>query len=243
MTVNSTYFRRLDCRCKLIAFFTTCMISLKIDLPGLLIFIGIHLLILQKLGMSFRWIVKEMKIFLVLVGMIFISRSIALPGQTIIDIGFISVTYEGIIDGFTICLRLILIFMTSVIFMSVTRFTEVKDSVEWFLKPIPFIPEKKVSVMISLLLRFFPLILRTVQETADAQKARGIENKSTTYRLIKLAISVLRKTFQTAENLACAMEARCYSEIRSEPVFTFGYAEYKFILILFTISTILIWIC
>jgi energy-coupling factor transporter transmembrane protein EcfT len=87
--------------------------------------------------------------------------------------------------------------------------------------------------MIGLLIRFFPLILRIVRETEDAQKSRGIDHrKNPVYRFSKLSISVLRKTFEYAEKLAEAMDARCYSETRTNPSFSFGQAEYRFIFVL-----------
>ena len=72
--------------------------------------------------------------------------------------------------------------------------------------------------MMSLILRFVPVIFDQAKETNDAQRARGVENrKNPIYRMRKLAIPLIRSTFERADKLAVAMEARCYSENRTDP--------------------------
>ena len=72
--------------------------------------------------------------------------------------------------------------------------------------------------MIGLIIRFLPYILDQAKATADAQRARGVENrKNPIYRLIKFVVPLVRRTFENADNLAVAMEARCYSENRTDP--------------------------
>ena len=70
-------------------------------------------------------------------------------------------------------------------------------------------------------MRFIPVILHQVRETVEAQKARCVEKrKNPMDRLKKIGLPLLRRTFQTADDLAVAMEARCYSENRTDPEFT-----------------------
>jgi len=63
-----------------------------------------------------------------------------------------------------------------------------------------------------------PVILNQANETAEAQRARCVENrKNPVYRLIRLGIPLIRRTFERADRLAVAMEARCYTENRTDP--------------------------
>ena len=63
-----------------------------------------------------------------------------------------------------------------------------------------------------------PILVAVARETASAQRARGIENrKNPVYRLTRLAVPLMRKTFLRADRLALAMTARCYSEDRTDP--------------------------
>ena len=97
--------------------------------------------------------------------------------------------------------------------------------------------------MISLLVRFMPLILNQVRDTADAQRSRGIENrKNPVYRMSKLSISVIRRIFENADNLAAAMEARCYSGKSTGYAFCAGRRDWltlALVLVLCLISAVL----
>jgi energy-coupling factor transporter transmembrane protein EcfT len=60
-----------------------------------------------------------------------------------------------------------------------------------------FIPGKRIATMMSLTTRFVPVILNQANETAEAQRARGVENrKNPVYRLIRLGIPLIRRTFE-----------------------------------------------
>jgi energy-coupling factor transporter transmembrane protein EcfT len=73
--------------------------------------------------------------------------------------------------------------------------------------------------MLGLVLRFIPLVFLQAGATLDAQRARGIESRrNPLYRLTRFAIPFLRRLFLAADRLTDAMAARCYTEIRSEPV-------------------------
>ncbi|OEU72588.1 MAG: hypothetical protein BA864_00865 [Desulfuromonadales bacterium C00003093] len=110
---------------------------------------------------------------------------------------------------------MLLIVLAGLLFVSTTRPSEIRAAVEWFLSPFPFIPGKRVATMMSLIIRFIPVILEQAKETSDAQRARGVENrKNPVYRLMKLAVPLVRRTFESADKLAVAMEARCYTEKR-----------------------------
>jgi len=71
------------------------------------------------------------------------------------------------------------------------------------------------------------VIFQQAKETLDAQRARGVENrKNPVYRLVKLGIPVLRRTFERADKLASAMEARCYSENRTDSLLSSGVRDW-----------------
>ena len=98
---------------------------------------------------------------------------------------------------------------------------------QWYLKPVPLIPEKKVAVMMGLILRFVPVILDQARETANAQKARAVENrKNPVFRLIKFGLPLIRRTFERADDLILAMEARAYTEHRTDPQLVAGKRDW-----------------
>jgi energy-coupling factor transporter transmembrane protein EcfT len=83
-----------------------------------------------------------------------------------------------------------------------------------------------MAVMLSLLIRFVPVVIQQVRQTALAQRARAVEcRKNPFYRAVKLVSPAMRRVFLTAENLTVAMEARCFSENRTDPKLAFGRAD------------------
>ncbi|OQX05444.1 MAG: hypothetical protein BWK80_52175 [Desulfobacteraceae bacterium IS3] len=178
---------------------------------------------------------------------VFIARALSTPGKILTEIRIfvtLTVTEQGVYDGTLVCWRLLLIVVLGLLFTSTTRTSEVKAAVEWLFSPFPFIPGKRLGTMIGLLMRFIPMILNQVKETADAQRARGVENrKNPLYRLVKFVIPLMRRTFEDADKLILAMEARCYSENRTGPELSFGkkdgqavFAVVLFIILLLTIG-------
>jgi len=72
--------------------------------------------------------------------------------------------------------------------------------------------------MMGLILRFVPVIFDQAAETVEAQKARCVQNrKNPVYRLIKLGFPLMRRTFERADDLVAAMEARGFTENRTDP--------------------------
>ena len=209
---------RLDVRFKLVFLIVISLASLKASVLSLSLLTLVLIAVLIHAGFSITSVIRALRYVFLLLIFIFVARALSTPGDSVIDFKFISVSREGIYDGAVVCWRFFIVVMIGLSFVSTTRPSEIKAAAEWFLNPIPFIPEKRVATMMSLIMRFIPVILDQARETADAQRARGVENrKNPVYRLKKLGIPLMRRIFETAEKIAIAMEARCYSENRSDP--------------------------
>jgi len=162
--------------------------------------------------------VKQLRYFFVLLLFVFMARVLSTGGESLIEVRFISVSKQGLIAGLLVCWRLAFIVLLGFTLISTTRPAEIKAAVQWYLKPVPFIPEKKVAMMMGLILRFVPVIFDQAAETADAQKARCVQNrKNPVYRLIKLGFPLMRRTFERADDLVAAIEARGFTENRTDP--------------------------
>ena len=215
---GSSVLHGLDVRFKLLFLVLISVTSLKTypaELFVLTLMLGAALLHAQG---SLTSILKAFRYFFVLLAFIFFARALSSPGSAVLEFKAVSITREGIYDGAIICWRLVIVVLTGLAFVSTTRPSEIKAAVEWLLNPFPFIPSKRIATMMSLVVRFIPVIFDQARETADAQRARGVENrKNPVYRLKKLGIPLMRRTFERADKLAVAMEARCYSENRTDP--------------------------
>ena len=181
-------------------------------------------------------LLRELKPFFLLLFLVFVSRSITTEGEKVMDLFGIGATRQGIFEGAIISWKFFLVMMLGILFSKSTKPSHVKGAVQWFLKPIPLVPEKRVAVMISLFLRFMPMILNQAFEVSQAQKARCSSlEKNPVKGMLNLAGPLLKKTFQSAEKLTLAMEARCYSDERTDPVFIHSGHEIKSALLSFII--------
>lgn len=218
---GDSLLHNLDPRFKLlhiIAFSLICLnmaflslIIMSVLLSGLIIYARL------PVGSGF----KELRYFFVLLVFVFIARVLSTDGGSPIDFKFFSISSQGLYAGLLVCGRLAFIVALGFTLISTTRPSEIKAAVQWFLKPVPFIPEQKVAVMLGLILRFVPVIFDQAAETGQAQKARCVQNrKNPVYRLIKLGFPLMRRTFERADDLVAAMEARGFTEKRTDPELT-----------------------
>jgi energy-coupling factor transporter transmembrane protein EcfT len=215
---GSSVLHGLDVRFKLLFLVLISLISLKAYPVSLSVLTLVLLAPLLHAQGSLKSIFKTFRYFFIFLGFIFFARALSVPGSSVMEFKAVSITREGLYEGAIICWRLVIVVLTGSAFVSTTRPSEIKAAVEWLLNPFPFIPAKRVATMMSLIVRFIPVIFDQARETADAQRARGVENrKNPLYRLKKLGIPLMRRTFERADKLAVAMEARCYSETRTDP--------------------------
>jgi len=206
--------------------------SLNVHVFSLTILNALLVFLVIDCRLGFKTILREIRYFLFLMLIILLAHAISAKGTIVYRFNFLSVSIHGLYDGALICWRLFLVVLVGLLFVSTTRPSQIKVAVEWFLKPVPFISGRRVATMLSLVMRFIPVILNQAKETAEAQKARCVENrKNPIYRFKKIGFPLLRRTFETAEELAVAMEARCYSENRTEPEFAARLRDWMVLLV------------
>jgi energy-coupling factor transporter transmembrane protein EcfT len=195
--------------------------TLQAHLVGHLILSGGLIVLIRSIHLSFRLLLKELRYFFILLLFIFIARSLSTPGFPVMAWKTVQLTQQGLYEGVLICWRLTVIVFFGLAFVSTTRTSEIKAAVEWILSPLPFVTAKRAATMISLTIRFLPMILNQAKETIEAQRARGIESrKNPYYRLTKFTVPLIRRIFLDAEKFILAMEARCYSDTRTGPSFS-----------------------
>ncbi len=210
----------LDPRCK---FFLVCIISsglVSASWPACILLLLLVLLLLKSMGINPVRLVLQLRYFILFLFMIILVRGLAEPGPELFTLVAYPVSIAGLIQGGLVALRFFTVMVLGLAFSATTRPSELKAAVQWFLKPIPFIPEQRAGVIISLALRFLPMILSQARESGMAIDARcGNLRKNTLKRRSTLVLALLGKTFTTADQLAIAMEARCYTENRTDPGF------------------------
>lgn len=205
-------------------FFIICLISiclLSAGISGCLAYALILFFFFNRAGLRFWATLKRLEYFLLLLLVVFVARALTVNGHILFSFYGMSVSDQGVAQGVLVALKFFLVMVTGLVFACTTRPGSLKSAVQWFLKPIPFVPEKRVGVMIGLSLGFMPVILGQAKQISDAQKARCFDlQKNPVKRIIRLVLPLLKKIFLSADSLILAMESRCYADDRTDPEFT-----------------------
>jgi len=165
-------------------------------------------------------LLKGLKFFAFLIIFVIVVDSFSIPGNPIPNFPLPGVTGEGVTTGLIFAWRLILIIMICTIITGTTSLSTFRNAIEWYLRPVPFIPETRVATMINLTFALIPVIFEQVSEMLNAQKARCIEGRRNPIKRIAFTVfPLLSRTFRRADEIIFAMEARCYSEDRTRAVF------------------------
>ena len=173
------------------------------------------MILLSKVPVKF--IFKGLKtIFMLLLITIFFNM-ILTPGEVVWKLGFIKVTKEGLVLAGTMAIRLVYLVIGSSIMTLTTTPNQLTDGLERLLRPLNklHVPVHDIAMMMSIALRFIPILLEETDKIMKAQIARGadFENGNLIQKaknMVPLLVPLFISAFRRATDLAMAMEARCY---------------------------------
>lgn len=138
-------------------------------------------------------------------------------GEPIFRLGFLRVHREGVRLAIFMSLRLILLIMGTSLLTLTTSPIELTDGIEKLLSPFRRfgVPAHELAMMMSIALRFIPTLMDETDKIMKAQMARGADFDSKNIvkkakSLIPILVPLFISSFRRAEDLAMAMEARCY---------------------------------
>jgi energy-coupling factor transporter transmembrane protein EcfT len=158
-------------------------------------------------------ILRDLSGWMILLFVLFLFQVVLTPGDRFPSLSWLPVSKEGLLLGGLTCWRLGLILGYAVLFTAVTRPRELRDALIWLFKPIPFLPERRIGLMVSLTLRFFSRILDQAEEVRLAHRARlGDRNKNPFRKAKFLALPILRRSIFEVEDVTFALAARGYRE-------------------------------
>lgn len=230
---GTSLLHKLDVRFKLLFLISISLVSLTGGFRGLGVLTVLLTVLIIHSRLPLKSSFKEFRYFMLLLLLILAARMLTTPGTALIEINSIAITRTGLMSGSRICWRLVIIAGLGFLFVYTTRSSEIKAALEWLLKPFGFIPAKHVAIMMGLIVRFIPVILNQAKETAEAQRARCLENrKNPLYRLMRLGVPLIRRIFEQADRLTVAMEARGYSANRTDPALSATRKDWIALLIL-----------
>ena len=138
-------------------------------------------------------------------------------GREIFHLGFLTVTYEGLNLAIFMVLRLLFLVLGTSILTLTTSPIALTDGLETLLSPLAKIrfPAHELAMMMTIALRFIPTLLEETDKIIKAQTARGADFESGNLlrrakAMVPILIPLFISAFRRADDLAVAMECRCY---------------------------------
>lgn len=211
---------RIDPRAKILALLFV-LISVFFD-AGFLgyLLIAIFTIIALKLAkLKADYILKSVKPMLFMMGFLGVLNIFMIrTGEVLMTIGDFPIYVNAITQTAYIIIRLVLIVAQTTIVTATTKPLDLTLGIEHLLSPFKKIgfPAHEVAMMISIALRFIPTLLEETQRIMKAQASRGVDFDEGNLMekvksIISLIVPLFISAFSRAEELANAMEARCYN--------------------------------
>ncbi|MBP1927272.1 energy-coupling factor transport system permease protein [Sedimentibacter acidaminivorans] len=164
-----------------------------------------------------KFVLKGLKPIFLIITITFIINLLMTPGKIIYEIGFIKITEEGLKQAGFMAIRLTLLIMGTSLLTLTTSPIILTDGIESLLKPFKRIgvPAHELAMMMTIALRFIPTLMEETEKIMKAQKSRGADFESGNIvnrakNLVPLLVPLFISAFRRADDLAMAMEARCY---------------------------------
>lgn len=218
---GKSILHRMDPRAKIIASLLAIVVvflAKNFVAFAILTLASIGLVILS--GISPRIVGKGMKPLTVILLFTVIVNIFWMQGETLLVSWWIIHIYlEGVFNAVLIALRIMILLVDTSIFMTYTTTPlSLTDGLEQLLAPLKKIhlPVHEFSMMMTIALRFIPTLIEETQKIMNAQKARGADFSTGSLMqrakaLIPILVPLFVSAFRRADELATAMECRCYT--------------------------------
>ncbi len=164
-----------------------------------------------------KFIMRGMKPILFILFFTFALNIFMVKGEVILELGFLHITKEGIKIAVFMAVRLVLLITGSSMLTLTTKPLNLTDGMERMLSPFAKLgfPAHEIAMMMTIALRFIPTLLEETDKIMKAQQARGADFESGNIirrakALIPVLVPLFVSAFRIAQDLAMAMEARCY---------------------------------
>ncbi len=165
----------------------------------------------------FSFMVRGLKAIVVLLIITMAFNVLLTPGEVLWQFGILRVTEEGLILAGKMGVRLIFLILGASLMTLTTTPTKLTDALESLMGPLKKIrvPVHEIAMMMSIALRFIPILLEETDKIMKAQMARGADFESGNLikkvkSMVPLLVPLFVSAFRRANDLALAMEARCY---------------------------------
>lgn len=173
------------------------------------------MIILSKVPVGFM--LKGLKPIIIILLITVAFNLFLTPGTVLVQFWIFKITDAGLIQAVKMAIRLIYLIIGSSVMTLTTTPNQLTDGLERIMKPLKVIkvPVHEIAMMMSIALRFIPILMEETDKIMKAQIARGADFESGNIvkkakGLIPLLVPLFISAFRRANDLAMAMEARCY---------------------------------
>lgn len=209
---------RLDPRVKLMATIIFIISLFVVDnFRGYLLAAAFLAFVIRLSHVPFKFMIKGMKAILLLLILTVVFNLFLTPGDVLISVWKLTITKQGLTTAVKMAVRLSFLIIGSSVMTLTTTPNNLTDGMESLLHPLKklHVPVHEISMMMSIALRFIPILLEETDKIMKAQIARGADFESGNLikkakSMVPLLVPLFISAFRRANDLAMAMEARCY---------------------------------
>lgn len=215
---GDTIVHRLDPRIKIIiiSLFIGSLFFINSFIPYIFI-LGFILAVVKISEIPLKFIIKGIKPLLFIILITFTINVFLTKGEVLYELGPLVVTKEGLSLAVFMALRLIFLITGTSLLTLTTSPIALTDGIEKLLSPFKKVglPAHELAMMMTIALRFIPTLFEETDKIMKAQMARGADFESGNIlsrakNLVPLLVPLFINAFRRADELATAMEARCY---------------------------------
>ena len=215
---GSSIVHRLDPRCKLLLtiVYIAALFTAKsyVSYAVMLIITGMCIALSR---IPLKVILRGLKPLWIIIALTAVLNIFFTPGRELVSFWKITITYEGLVRAAFMVLRITMLIAGTFLLTYTTSPIALTDAMEILFGPLKKlkVPVHEMSMMMSMALRFIPTLIEETDKIMSAQKARGADFESGNLiarakALVPILVPLFISAFRRADELATAMECRCY---------------------------------
>ena len=173
--------------------------------------------VLKLSKVPFQYMVKGLRAIVMILVLTSVFNLFLTPGEQLWTLGFLTITKEGLTLAVRMFIRLVYLVVGTSLMTLTTTPNQLTDGLEKGLRPLNrlHVPVHDLAMMMSIALRFIPILMEEADKIMKAQTARGVNFDEgglmeKAKNMIPLLVPLFICAFRRADDLAYAMEARCY---------------------------------
>lgn len=210
---------KLDPRTKLlmVVLYITALFLAE-GLLGYGIMIAVTVLFIRLSRVPFKSMFRGLKSVILIIALTAVLNIFYTEGTVLVSFWRLTITYEGIARAVFMVLRIVMLISGTFLLTYTTAPVALTDGLELLLNPLKKlkVPVHEMSMMMSMALRFIPTLIEETDKIMSAQKARGADFETGSLMdrakaLLPILVPLFISAFRRADELAIAMESRCYN--------------------------------